>query len=338
MSFFINSNQNNSLRNVLSMGLCLLACRGLCYAQNNNAEMYMDTPRIALQDAQTSYNSGDYEKTISLVKVYVALTGEEYQGELFNNAQKCKAFNEEAQLFEAKEDILSASKCYLGILSINPKDTHAPTKLLELSKSGEANGYSYVDLGLSIKWATCNVGASSPNEYGDYFAWGEIVPKSEYNNTNYKWQKKDERYLYFTKYDYLKEDGKVDKKTRLEKADDVASAFWGDNWRMPTTEEIRELKKNCLWTWITIDGCKGYIATSSINGKSVFFPAAGCWDGVEHKSKEVGGWFWTADLVEPQSAAALRYYYDERYSPSDNVFTQYSCRRNYGFSVRPIIK
>lgn len=338
MSFFINSVHNSPLRTVLSMGLYVLACRGLCYAQNNNAEMYMDNPKIALQDAQASYNSGDYEKTISLVKVYVALTGEDYPGELFKNAQKCKAYNEEALLFEAKEDMLSASKCYLGILSINPNDTHAPTKLLELSKSGEANGHQYVDLGLSIKWATCNVGASSPNEYGDYFAWGEIVTKSEYGNSNYKWQKKDERYVYLTKYNYLKEDGKVDKKSRLEKSDDVASALWGDSWRMPIGEEILELQKNCVWTWSTIDGCNGYIATSRINGKSIFLPAAGCWDGGELKHKEVGGWFWTADLAEPQAAMTLRYYYDQRYLPSDNVFTQYACKRYYGFSVRPVTK
>lgn len=138
-----------------------------------------------------------------------------------------------------------------------------------------ANGHEYVDLGLpsGLLWATCNVGASSPEEYGDYFAWGETKPKARYNWETYKWC--GGSYKTQTKYCTSSSDGTVDNKTILELSDDAANAQWGGDWRMPTKEEIRELRNNCTWTWTTQKRVKGYKVTSKINGNSIFLPAAG---------------------------------------------------------------
>ncbi len=131
----------------------------------------------------------------------------------------------------------------------------------------------YVDLGLSVNWATFNVGANKPEDYGDYFAWGETEPKSTYDWSNYKWCRGSETTL--TKYCNHSGYGTVDNKTTLELSDDVAAVNWGGKWRMPTTDEMYELKDQCTWTWTTLNGVNGYEVTSNSNGNSIFLPAAG---------------------------------------------------------------
>lgn len=144
------------------------------------------------------------------------------------------------------------------------------------------DNHEYVDLGLSVKWATCNVGAETPEEYGEYFAWGETKSKdyTSYTMQTYKWntgKKNEERkYREFTKYctrsDYGY-NGFTDMKTVLEASDDAASANWGTPWRLPTKEECEELCEKCTWTW---DGYRqGYIIKGP-SGKTIFLPAAGC--------------------------------------------------------------
>ena len=140
--------------------------------------------------------------------------------------------------------------------------------------SGGENDHEYVDLGLSVKWATCNVGANKPEEYGDYFAWGETEPKSTYDWSTYKWSNGDNANL--TKYCYDSWYGIVDNKTVLDLSDDAARANWGGSWRMPTKAEQDELRENCTWTWTTQNGVNGYKVTSKKNGNSIFLPAAGC--------------------------------------------------------------
>lgn len=137
----------------------------------------------------------------------------------------------------------------------------------------------YVDLGLSVMWATCNVGADKPEEPGDYYAWGEINTKKSYKESNYKWSKGSDYKL--TKYCSDKRNGYngfTDNKTVLDPDDDVAHVKWGGNWRIPTMDELQELKDNCTWTWDSINGMKGYRVTSNIPGytdRSIFLPAAG---------------------------------------------------------------
>ena len=138
--------------------------------------------------------------------------------------------------------------------------------------TGTENGYEWVDLGLSVKWATCNVGASKPEEYGDYFAWGEVEPKDYYDWSTYKWC--NGSYYTQTKYNTNSSYGTVDNKTQLELSDDAARANWGGSWRMPTTEEQQELINKCTWEWTSQNGVFGR-KVIGLNGKSIFLPAAG---------------------------------------------------------------
>ena len=142
-----------------------------------------------------------------------------------------------------------------------------------LNYSPFKNGHRYVDLGLSVKWATCNVGAETETEHGEYFAWGETQPKEEYVFTNYKWC--DGSYNSHTKYCTDSRYGTVDNKTIVEAADDAATVNWGGNWRMPTEEEVEELLDNCTWKWTKKNGVNGYLITSKINGNIIFIPATG---------------------------------------------------------------
>ena len=140
--------------------------------------------------------------------------------------------------------------------------------------TGSENSYTWVDLGLSVKWATCNVGATKPEEYGDYFAWGETEPKSTYDVSTYKWCN-GTTYYTLTKYCNNSSIGIVDNKTQLELSDDAARANWGGSWRMPTKAELDELRNQCTWTWTTQYGVNGYKVKSKKNGSSIFLPAAG---------------------------------------------------------------
>ena len=149
------------------------------------------------------------------------------------------------------------------------------------------NGHEYVDLGLpsGLKWATCNVGANAPEEYGDYFAWGEVKPKEVYDWSTYKWCNGSEESL--TKYDgYLViSDISFDISFDLELSDDVAHTNWGGDWRMPTGGDFIELIEQCTWTRATLNGVKGRKVTGP-NGNSIFLPDAGsryddwCWNKI----------------------------------------------------------
>ena len=140
----------------------------------------------------------------------------------------------------------------------------------------DTNGRDYVDLGLpsGLKWATMNVGASKPEEYGDYFAWGETEPKKEYSWLNYKFELSTDNNGPFSKYVTNSSYGTVDNKTVLDPEEDAAHVNWGGSWRMPTEEEWTELRTNCTWTWTTQNGVNGRLVTGP-NGKSIFLPAAG---------------------------------------------------------------
>ncbi|MBO5361883.1 MAG: hypothetical protein J6A35_02895 [Paludibacteraceae bacterium] len=191
------------------------------------------------------------------------------------------------------------------------------------------NGHEYVDLGLSVKWATCNVGATKPEEYGDYFAWGEVEPKEVYDWSTYKWC--NGSYDSLTKYNNSSSYGIIDNKTVLDASDDAATANWGGAWRMPTKEEQDELRENCTWTWTTENGVNGYRVTSNKKGytdKSIFLPAAS--DSSLDYAGSMGN-YWSSSLFtgNPNEAYVL-------YFSSDGVFWNISNFRYYGQSVRPV--
>ena len=192
--------------------------------------------------------------------------------------------------------------------------------------------YEYVDLGLSVKWATCNVGATKPEEYGDYFAWGETEPKSTYDWSTYKYSNGSA--MSVTKYCTDSYFGTVDNKTTLDLSDDAARANWGGSWRMPTDAELTELREQCTWTWTTQNGIYGYKVTSKKSGytnKSIFLPAAGCRYDSSLDYAGSGGSYWSSSLGSEYPTGAWRVVFD-----SDNYVIRHSSGRDHGFSVRPV--
>ena len=201
--------------------------------------------------------------------------------------------------------------------------------------TGTINGHSFVDLGLSVKWATCNVGASSPESFGDYYAWGETNTKSVYSWSTYKWS--DDSAFEMLKYSVF---GKhVDNKKVLEFEDDVARVKWGGNWRIPTKEEIDELINDCYWIWTNQNGVDGFLITG-ITGKSIFLPRAGGHEKGAY-SFEKFGIYWSSTLDHSSGAItnrahALLFYYEKKeyWINSNNYITVED--RDLGFSVRPV--
>ena len=190
------------------------------------------------------------------------------------------------------------------------------------------NSHEYVDLGLSVKWATCNVGANNPEDDGDYFAWGETEPKDVYDWSTYKWCNGSETTL--TKYNTSRSYGTVDNKTTLEMSDDAARANWGGEWRMPTDEEMTEVREQCTWTWTAQYGVKGYKVTSKNNGNSIFLPAAGyCLDGLLYYGS-LYGCYWSSSLSTGGPDYACKLSFD-----SGSVYWDVSNRYS-GRSVRPV--
>ena len=129
------------------------------------------------------------------------------------------------------------------------------------------NGHEFVDLGLpsGTKWATCNVGATTPEGFGDYFAWGETEPKDFYNWNTYKHCVENGDYYSVNSYCPNSDIGVEDNRTILDAEDDAASANWGGSWRMPTKKEQDELINNCIWVWTGQNGKSGYKIISKIN-------------------------------------------------------------------------
>ena len=194
--------------------------------------------------------------------------------------------------------------------------------------SGTISGHAYVDLGLSVKWATCNVGASKPEDYGDYYAWGETTTKSDYSWKTYKWCKgtDDTMTKYCTDSDY----GTVDNRTTLTSSDDVATVKWGSKWRMPTKEEMKELDEDCTWTWTTQNGVRG-MKVKGPNGNSIFLPAAGYRYGTDLNGRGSDGHYWSATLNENSSDDAYYLFFNDGYYYWVSWFFRY-----YGHTVRPV--
>ena len=195
----------------------------------------------------------------------------------------------------------------------------------------DANGHEYVDLGLpsGTLWATCNVGAKAPEEYGLYFAWGETEPKEYYDWKTYKWCNGSASQL--TKYCTVSQYGTVDNKTVLEPEDDAAHVNWGGDWYMPTLEELEELDENCTCDYAIINNSVECVkVTSKINGNSISLPPTGYMYGSER------GWitFYSSSTLD-QSYPLCAYYlsaYDV------NIYTTSKYDRSCGKVVRPVLR
>lgn len=211
---------------------------------------------------------------------------------------------------------------YRAYVKIDGVAHYGSVKIFEREWTAEA-----VDLGLpsGLKWATCNVGAISPEDYGDYFAWGETRPKSNYDWATY-FDSVDGSSTNFSKYN------KNSGKTTLDPEDDAAHVNCGSSWRMPTKAEQEELRTKCTWIWIVLNGVRGYLVKGS-NGNSIFLPAAGCRNFNNSLVVGTNGLYWSSSL---QTGAGD---YSGAYSglnfQSHDVSGSYFWRC-YGHSVRPV--
>ncbi len=179
--------------------------------------------------------------------------------------------------------------------------------------TGKINGHEYVDLGLpsGLKWAACNVGAESPSDYVEYFSWGEIRFKSEYEVDNCNtWQVKLADISGNPNYD-------------------IARRNWGAPWRIPTLEELEELRDNCQWEWSTLKGHNGYKITGP-NGKSIFIPAAGIAAGTSFESVGEICYLWSSTPLDGVPMDAYSLYFDEYAHTISKNFL------DTGQSIRPV--
>ncbi len=194
----------------------------------------------------------------------------------------------------------------------------------------------YVDLGVSVKWATCNVGAANPEEVGGLFAWGETDTKTEYSYATYKFSVDGVRGNY-TKY------SDKDSKTVLDQEDDVAHVKWGGSWRVPTSAEMDELRRECNWTWTTENDVKGFRVSGKKEGyenNSIFLPVNAFNDSVAvatlHQYPEYGV-YWSSTLSHESGSFLMGGW--------DHANGIWFCRdasmgnasyRNEGRSIRPV--
>ncbi len=195
----------------------------------------------------------------------------------------------------------------------------------------------YVDLGLGsgTLWATHNLGAINPEDYGDYFAWGETVP----NKDTYTWATTAFVYyengsLRFSKYNTDSQYGEIDNKTELDPEDDAAYVNWGPQWRMPSVAQIDELLNQCTWQWTEVNGVKGRLLTGP-NGNTLFLPAAGQRSGANLSNVGTNGIYWTRELYYVSAnnyrpMNAFRLYFSSGMKQKGNT------SRNYGYPVRPV--
>ena len=207
--------------------------------------------------------------------------------------------------------------------------------------------HAYIDMGNGLLWATCNVGANNPWDYGDYYAWGETTTKGSYTLDTYQWVQSDQPDLYhITKYTIA--DGVTDgiwyddggnfigddKRSFAEYdyADDVARQNWGGNWRMPTEAEWSWLLENCTCAWQTDyngTGVNGWLMTSNINDNFIFLPATGIRDSISYNVGSIG-YYWSSDLAPYTANAVVLHFY------SDFISADFMELRYSGQSVRPV--
>lgn len=213
-----------------------------------------------------------------------------------------------------------------------------------ISSSIKAQQMKAVDLGLSVKWASCNLGTSQPEGAGDFYTWGDIKKWDESRTGDGKWFKM--KWFYgtegrvggdgFTKYgykdqeDYWSGTGDPDGKTSLDMADDAAHVKLGGTWRMPTYKEILELYNNCTWEWRIQNGVKGYKVTSNRNGRSIFLPIVGHWFGNKFKD-DLFSCYMSSTLWE-NSCHCWGIKLSNHDVEIGNVY------RNQGYSIRPVCR
>ena len=198
--------------------------------------------------------------------------------------------------------------------------------------TGYMGGYGYVDLGLpsGLLWAYSNIGATNPEDYGNYYAWGETETKETYDWSTYRYcNGRDSTFTKYCSNESYGNEGFTDTLTTLESIDDAATANWGAGWRMPTQEELQELYDNCTREWTEQNGVSGYLFTGP-NGNSIFLPAAGGRDDSGVHNVGSYGFCWSSSLLSGDTHFVWRIFFD-----SGNCYLDYNSRY-FGLSVRAV--
>ena len=257
--------------------------------------------------------------------------------------RSCEATNSDNIVFTLNDTSDDSNKQY-SVTGKSLNATEDSFKAISIDYSKFTEGAAdipdgCVDLGLSVYWASCNLGASKPTEYGGYYQWAGTKDVSDtgiYLDCNYcPYHTGSDRYSGWTKYNTIESYGTVDNKTVLEAMDDAATVVLGGKWRMPTDEEWTELRNtdNCSWTWTTIDGVNGYKVQSKKSGYTdnwIFLPAAGYREDSDFYNVGSDGYYWSSSLNTDYPYAA--WYVD---FGSDYVRRSYYTRYD-GHSVRPV--
>ena len=318
-----------------------------CSGEHNIGATFCENTGKKLKNACTNKSCSEYNKYVLPGNAkFCLICGQPIVNDTGKLEQKCKQLNDEIEHLKSKISLLEKEKqekcteCknkqqeelknqqqrfaeqeekYKNEISSLKKELNSPTDEIENLKKEFAkrnsnsyiSGHEYVDLGLSVKWATCNVGANKPEEYGNYYAWGETTTKSSYDDDNSR--------------TYRKIMGDISGNASY----DAARANWGGTWRLPTKKEMEELKNKCTWQWTTQSGVKGYKVTGP-NGNSIFLPAAGYCYGWSHCYVGEYGNYWSSTPYE--SGGYYAYFLDFR-SGCRYVDWYY---RGYGHAVRPV--
>ena len=221
------------------------------------------------------------------------------------------------------DSVLTATQRIAVKPTIENEKLSKPEPMVEQKKplgknKNTINGHEYIDLGLSVKWATCNINANNPWDYGSYFAWGETSKKSSYTKDNSK----------------TYSNSRYDNGIGGNISTDVASANWGGSWRLPAKKEFQELLNNCTWIWTTFNDVVGFKVKSIKNGRSIFLPAAGYRDGTLLTTAGYLGHYWSSTPGEDYSdrAFCLCFFMDNY----KKYYFVHQKERYNGYSIRPV--
>lgn len=218
-----------------------------------------------------------------------------------------------------------------GSSDLIPVHNVAKITFEDAQTSEPTDGPQLIDLGLSVKWASYNVGATRPSDYGNFYAYGEVEPKTTYTYENYLWRYPDYNDFDCDEWEKYFKLGATISGTNY----DVAHVKWGQEWRMPTKEEWDELINNCNWTWTAIDGVLGSQGVSKFNGNIIFLPAAGNMVDAEHTHDQLGCFYWSAtEYTTYDLTAECR-----NYRANLDNFNRSCAGYDYpevGFSIRPV--
>ena len=314
-------------------------CRA--YTSDGRSYNYGERREISLKE-QTTYP----DLQVAPQKLTVEV-GETVTFDITAGSGKYEAKSEDDKVATASVDGNMVSITGVSVdnttVTIIDKETNktAPIEVVVVKKQQQEVPAEAVDLELpsGTLWAAFNVGATKPEEYGLYFAWGETQGYSAkerqyFGWNNYKWCNGSGKSL--TKYNSKAEYGVVDNKTTLDLEDDAAHANWGGQWHMPTNEQINELKSNCDSEWTTQKGVEGMLYTSKKNGKTVFFPGAGIRWEFEYDWEGSGWLIWSSTVSEAEpskakdlSSSGSYFYYGGYYL--------YPQTRYFGRSVRAVM-